>query len=443
MRQSSSGWKRWTLTLAAALALFPLAATAQDGATRIVFASGPDDTGTVQRIVESFNAEQAGRIHVTWREMDRDNNTHRDQLVSDFSAGTNAPHVIASDVIWTAEFAHRGWVEDLTKSFYDAYERDAFVGPAMESANFDLRVWGVPWYSDASILYYRKDLLSASGFDAPPATWDDLATMARKVMEDSGVRHGFVFQGADYEGGTANALEYIWGAGGEVMQGALWVTSAMRGTVEEKGVVTINSSEAAAGLDAARRLIAEGVAPAEVTGFREREALDAFLASDAVFLRSWPYVQGMLGSTQLSAAQVAVSWLPAASAADTGYSCLGGWNLMVGAHASEAEQAAAWELIRYLTSPAQQKRQALEAGLLPVLAALYEDSEVLTRLPVAALAGDGLESRIRVRPKSPFYAEFSAEIASAFQQVLKGELTGTQAVAALDEELRAIAVRNR
>jgi multiple sugar transport system substrate-binding protein len=429
--------------LAAALALVTLSATAQDGATRIVFATGPDDTGTVQRIVESFNAEQSGRIHVTWREMDRDNNTHHDQLASDFVAGTEAPHVIASDVIWTAEFAHNGWVEDLTKPFYDAYRREDFVGPALESANFDLRIWGVPWYSDASILFYRKDLLAASGFDAPPATWDELAMMARKVMADSGVRHGFVFQGADYEGGTANAMEYIWGAGGEAMRGELWVTSTLRGTLEEKGSVTINSKEAAAGLGIARRLIVDGVAPTDVTSYREREALDAFLAGDAVFLRSWPYVQGMLGSTELTAAQVAVSWLPAASTEQTGYSCLGGWNLMVGAHTDEAERAAAWELVRYLTSPAQQKRQALEAGLLPVLAGLYEDSEVLARLPVVALASDDLESRIRVRPKSPFYADFSAEIASTFQQVLRGELTGDQAVEALDEDLRAIVVRNR
>ncbi|MDJ0928672.1 MAG: ABC transporter substrate-binding protein [Gammaproteobacteria bacterium] len=418
-------------------------ASAADQPTPIVFASGPDDTGTVQRIIDAFNAEHAGRIEVTWRQMDRDNNTHHDQLVADFVAQRDVPHVIASDVIWTAEFAKNGWVEDVTKAFYDDYDRAAFLGPALESATYRLRIWGVPWYSDASILFYRKDLLAASGFGAPPATWDELIRMSRQVMQDADIRHGFVFQGAEYEGGTANAAEFIWAAGGEVMRGQLQVTSTLRGTVAEMDAVIIESDEAAAGFDTARRLVSEGVAPAEVATYREQESLEAFLAGDAVFLRSWPYVQGVLRESALSSAQVGVSWLPAASAGRAGYSCLGGWNLMINARVGADERAAAWELIRHLTGPAQQKRQALQAGLLPVLEALYEDPEVLESVPIAALARGAMAARIRVRPMTPFYADLSAQIANAFNRVLKGELTGQEAVQALDKDLRAIVARNR
>jgi multiple sugar transport system substrate-binding protein len=267
--------------------------------------------------------------------------------------------------------------------------------------------------------------------------------MARQVMKGAQIRHGFVFQGAEYEGGTANAAEYIWSAGGEIVEGKLWVTSVLRGTLEETSAVTINSKEAAAGLDVARRLITDGVSPAEVTTFREKEALDAFLAGDAVFLRSWPYVQGMLQSSGLSKEQVGVSALPGASTEHVGYSCLGGWNLMVNAHAGNQEQAAAWELIRYMTAPSQQKRQALEAGLLPVVEALYEDPEVLGGAPVAALGKETMSTRLRVRPMSPFYPQLSSEIANAFHGVLNGEITGTEAVERLEQDLRAIAVRNR
>lgn len=431
------------LVVATAFWMLVAPASAQGDATRIVFASGPDDTGVVQRLVDGFNAEHAGRIHVTWRQMDRDNNVHRDQLVADFTAKAEAPHAFASDVIWTAEFAKNGWVEDLTKQFYGSYERAALLGPALESATYRLRIWGVPWYSDVSVLFYRKDLLAASGFDAAPRTWDELSQMARQVVDDARIRDGFVFQGAEYEGGTANAVEYIWGAGGEVMRGDLRVTSVLRGTLTETDAVTINSDQAAAGLDTARRLITEGIAPAEVTTYREQEALDAFLAGDAVFLRSWPYVQGLLPSSALSNVDVGVSALPAASTEHVGYSCLGGWNLMVNARAGRKERAAAWELIRYLTSPAQQKRQALEAGLLPVIESLYEDPEVLGGVPVAALAREAMSSRIRVRPMSPFYPQMSSRIANSFHRVLKGELTGTEAVEALEKDLRDIVMRNR
>lgn len=429
--------------LAASLGLVAASASAEQTAAQIVFASGPDDTGTVQRLVDRFNGEHAGRIDVTWRQMDRDNNAHHEQLVSDFNATSAAPHVIASDVIWTAQFAKNGWVEDLTKSFYDLYARGDFLGPALDSATYRLRIWGVPWYSDTSMLFYRKDLLARSGFDAPPQTWDDLVRMARQVMKDSGTRHGFVFQGAQYEGGTANALEYIWSAGGGVMRSELTMTGPVHGTLTENDAVTVKSEMAAAGLDRARRLITEGIAPADVAEFREKDALDAFLAGDAVFLRSWPYVHGIVQRSSLTAAQVGVSWLPAGSGDDVGYSCLGGWNLMVNARADRHERAAAWEFIRYLTSPAQQKRQALDAGLLPVLDALYDDPEILASVPIAALAKHSMSSRVRVRPLSPFYADLSLRIASVFHRVLKGELTGTEAVDSLDQDLRAIAIRNR
>lgn len=412
-------------------------------ASEIVFAAGPDDTGTVQRIVESFNAANEGRIRVTWREMDRDNNTHHQQLVAELGSDSGAPHVFASDVVWTAEFAQNGWVEDLTRQFYDAYGWADFLESAHHSASYRLRIWGVPWYTDASILFYRKDLLAGSGFDAPPATWSELADVARRVMQDSGIPGGIVFQGARYEGGTANAAEFIWSAGGEIMRGELTLTSPLRGTLTETDVVTINSEAAASGLDLARRLITDGIAPQAVSGFREKEALAAFLAGETVFLRSWPYVQGILRQSGLSEANVGVAPLPAATAENNGYSCLGGWNLMVNANASKGEQAAAWEFIRYLTSPEQQKRQALEAGLLPAIQSLYQDPEVLRKVPVAGLVRNELSGRIRGRPQSPFYSEISAQVAKAFNAVLMGEMSGAEAVESLDQDLRTIVTRNR
>ncbi len=123
--------------------------------------------------------------------------------------GGEALLVFASDVIWTAELAHAGKVLDLTSSYSGTFDARDFLEAARNSASYRLRVWGVPWYTDVSLLSYRKDLLTKSGFDAPPRTWAELATTAKKVMDDSAVQHGFVFQAADYEGGAANALELV------------------------------------------------------------------------------------------------------------------------------------------------------------------------------------------------------------------------------------------
>jgi multiple sugar transport system substrate-binding protein len=416
---------------------------AADGGTEIVFASGPDDTGTVQRIVDAFNEAHRGKIHVTWRPMDRESEVHRADLTKELSSGTGNIDLLASDVIWTAELAKKDYVVDLTHRFDDAYERDDLLAPALGSATYRLRVWGVPWYTDAGMLFYRKDMLAAGGFDQPPATWDELASMARRVQEMTGTLHGFVFQGARYEGGTVNAAEYIWSAGGEMMTGQITTTGLVVTRVAETDAIRIRSKEAARGFDVARQLVTDGVAPAEVVDFKEKEALDAFVSGNAVFLRSWPYAFGVLRKAGLTADQVGIATLPTASKGGRSLSCLGGWNLMINARSSEAEQDAAWTLIRYLTDEAQQRLQAREAGLLPILVELYEDPELVRAVPAMRLGKQVFDSNLRSRPKSPFYSEMSSSIAGAFHRTLKGELTGAEAVKLLDQELRAISIRNR
>jgi multiple sugar transport system substrate-binding protein len=47
----------------------------------------------------------------------------------------------------------------------------------------------------------------------PPKTWDELIDVAGKVQRQEGIKDGFTFQGAEYEGGVCNQCEYIWNAG--------------------------------------------------------------------------------------------------------------------------------------------------------------------------------------------------------------------------------------
>ena len=414
----------------------------QDGSVEIVFASGPDDSGIVQSLVAAFNEIHEGEIRVDWREMPRESNAHREALLADLEANSGGIDLIASDVVWTAELARSGEVEDITDRFYDDFEREALLAAPVRSALYRLRMWGVPWYTDAGLLFYRRDQLAASGFTAPPGTWDELGTMARRVMQDSGMPHGFVFQGADYEGGTVNAAEFIWSAGGDVMSSRVAVTGLVVTSVTEVDSVSVGSSAAAAGLDIARGLIADGVSPVDVADFREEEAFAAFAAGEAVFLRSWPGTYGDLRQAGFEPDQIGVAPLPAVPGGESA-SCLGGWNLMLNSNSTEAEKNAAWTLIRYLTAPLQQRRQALEAGLLPVLGDLYDDQELASEIPAIGVGKAVFESQLRARPMSPVYSAVSERIAAAFGRTLRGELTGAEATRLLEEELQGLVVRNR
>jgi multiple sugar transport system substrate-binding protein len=409
----------------------------------IVFSAGADETGTVRRMIDAFNADHRGEIRVEWREMPSENDAHRRVLLDDLATAPGGIDVLASDVVWTAELAHGGYVRDLTDRFYADYDRETFLPAPLGSATYRLRIWGVPWYTDAGLLFYRRDLLARSGITGPPATWDELGETALRVMGESGVAHGFVFQGAAYEGGAANAAEFVWSAGGEVMTSRLAVTGVVVNTAVEVDQVAVGSEEAARGLDIARRLIQDGVAPPAVADFREAESLEAFAAGDAVYMRNWPYAYRALLRAGFTDDQVGMAPLPAAGAGGESASSLGGWNLMVNARSNEAERRAAWTLIRYLTDPVQQRRQALEAGLLPVLESLYDDPRLSAEVPVIGVGKEVFATRLHERPMTPFYGELSSSIATAFRRLLRGEIDGGEAAALLEGELRAILARNR
>ena len=184
----------------------------QEGGNELIFSWGRDATGVLPGLIDKFNKQNEGKIKVTQRVMPQDTGIYFDQIRTEFQAGGGDIDVIGGDVIWPAQFAANGYILDLSDRFTDT---DAFLPGPIQSNTYDGKVWGVPWYTDAGLLYYRQDLLEQAGFSEPPKTWEELKEMALKTAQDTGTQDGFVFQGGDYEGGIVNGLEYICGPTGE------------------------------------------------------------------------------------------------------------------------------------------------------------------------------------------------------------------------------------
>ena len=369
--------------------------------------------------------------------MPRETDTYFRLMVSDFRAAAADIDVFGGDVIWTAELAEQGWIEDVTGAVFDEYGVRTFLPAPLDACTWRNRIFAVPWFTAVGMLYYRRDLLDAAGFAAPPETWDDLAAMALAIQAERDLPHGFVFQGAAYEGGVTNALEYIWNSGGRVLTGNVSVAGSPGMVVIDPNVVVVDSTDAARGLSHARSLVERRVAPERVTTYREADCTAAFLAGEAVFMRNWPFVYGLLDTeaSALAPEQVGVARIPAGEPGMPRYSCLGGWNMML--NRRSPRQDAAWTFIRWMTAPEQMAFFAAEGGYLPARRALYEDPAVLETVPVAR-AGLAAVENARTRPASPFYSTVSPRIAIAFNRVLGGEISPEQAVARLERELRTI-----
>ena len=391
------------------------------GVTELVFSASPDDTGSAKKLVDKFNEQNKGKYKVTFRPGNADTGQRFDQLRTQLQAGGENLDVILGDVIWTAQLAENGWISDLSNRFTEDMRGDYLPG-SVEAITYEGKTYGMPWFTDTGLLYYRKDLLEESGFSGPPKTWDELKQMTEKVMQDSEIKFGYVFQGANYEGGVCNGLEFIWTHGGEALD------------PQDSNKVLIGGPEAVAGLETYRSMVASGVSPKAVTTYKEDESAGAFLNGDAVFMRNWPYVYAILSDpaeSKIRPEQVGVSELPSADG-EPGNGTVGDQPLYI--NASSKNQDASWDFITFLTASEQQKLRAVEGSYLPTLISLYDDAEVQEKVPVVALAKDALKNT-RPRPVSPYYSDMSLVMAKQFNAALTGDATPQEAARTLQRDL--------
>ena len=212
----------------------------------------------------------------------------------------------------------------------------------------------MPWFTDAGMLFYRKDLLEAAG-KQPPETWQELAATAKELQDQARAggndrMWGFVYQGKAYEGLTCDALEWVDSFGGGQI-------------VDAEGKITINNPKAADALTWAASTVGT-IAPEGVLNYSEEEARGVFQSGNAIFMRNWPYAWA-LGQAADSPIKdkIGVSALPAGAQGERNTGTLGGWQLAVSSYSANPDVAV--DLVRYLTSEAEQKRRAIEGLLQP------------------------------------------------------------------------------
>jgi trehalose/maltose transport system substrate-binding protein len=388
---------------------------------RVWFGSVGDEVGSYRTLIEDFTAQTGINVEVVQSPQSATDNLA--QILQFMGAQSGELDVYQIDVIWPGILADHA--ADLSQ-YIPQEEIDAHFPAIIENNTVDGKLVGLPWFTDAGLLYYRTDLLEKYGYDGPPQTWDELQEMAQTIQdgersEGNESFWGFVWQGNNYEGLTCDALEWqVTEGGGRI--------------IEPDGTITINNPAAAAALTRAAGWV-DTISPPGVTAYQEEEARGVWQSGNAAFMRNWPYAFA-LGNSEDSpiAGNFDVSPLPQ-GAGNRSAATLGGWQLMIPQYSQNIEAAAMF--VRFMAGPVGQESRAVTNSYLPTIQSLYSDPEVLGAQPFMERLYDVFTSAV-ARPSTvtgELYNEVSAAYFNGVHSVLTGSATAEDALLDIEDEL--------
>jgi multiple sugar transport system substrate-binding protein len=386
------------------------------GTGPITLVTGKDTSGNMQKQVDTWNSAHPGE-KATIIELPESADAQRQQMVQNAQAESDAYAVLNLDVIWTAEFAANGWIEQLNPADFPL---DKMLAPTVDTGRYFNRQYAIPIYSDGGLLYYRKDLLDAAGLQAPK-TWAELQTACNTVRTKNKGVGCYAGQLDKYEGLTVNFAEAVNSAGG---------------TILKDGKPDVDTPEAKKGLDFLANGFTQGYIPRAAITYKEEESRRAFQEGKLLFLRNWPYVYAKAGARDGSskvAGKFAVAPLPGLTG--PGQSTLGGHNYAISKFAENKKSALGF--VQFMASEERQRANLVATSQAPTWGALYDDPALVKQFPYLPILKESI-LKAEKRPEAVQYNDVSVAMQSAAYSALTGQKTSAQALKDLQAQLQSL-----
>ena len=318
-------------------------------------------------------------------------------------AGGEGPDVTMIGTTWMGEFAELGGI-DPTPSNIDP---STFFEGAWNTTVVDGTSYGVPWYVETRLVYYRTDLAEEGGVTEPPATWDELKAMA-EAIQTAGAEYGINLQ----PGGTGSwqtFMPFFWQAGGDIM--------------DAEGNFTLDGEPCVEALTFYDSFFEDGLTAAAAT---DVPLEGQFANGDVGSFISGPWMIGIVTDAGADPETWTVAHQPTEEA---GTSFVGGSNL--GVFADSDNKEAAWAFIEYLSQPEVQIQWYETVSDLPSVQSAWDDP-TLADDPLLSAFGDQL-SDAKAPPAIATWEQVAAEIDAVIEQVTVGDMTPEDGCPAMQE----------
>jgi multiple sugar transport system substrate-binding protein len=342
--------------------------------------------------------------------------------------GRTTPDVTQLGNTWIAELAALDALLPLDTLLAGSptIDREDFFGGVWDTNVVDGTTWGVPWYVDTRVLFYRPDLVAATGAPWPPKSWGELRQAMDGIAERGGGERFAILLPIDE---WAQPVIFGLQSGAELL-----ADNGTRGHFRDPRFrralafyADLYASRLAPPLDASGlanlyQQFAEGYFAMVITGPWNLGEFKRRLPADQ---------QDRWATAPLPPPEPGMEY-PGASIA-------GGSSLVLFRRAADPE--AAWAWVEFLAAPAQQARFYELTGDLPARRSAWQRTG-LAADPKAASFLQQLEHVVPL-PKVPECERIVTLVAERAERVVRGGQDLDAALAALDADTDRILEKRR
>jgi len=265
--------------------------------------------------------------------------------------------------------------DDVVKTDAEKAWLKSFYPSLMENGVTNGKTYGIPFQRSTIVMYYNKDAFKAAGLDPekPPATWQELIDMSKKLTKSDGSQWGLMIPSTGYPYWMFSAL---------AMQNdqVLMNGSGVETYFDDPKVVEALSFWKDLGSK-------HGVMP---KGTIEWGTLrQNFLEGKTAMM--WHSTGNLTTVKKNAKFDFGVAMLPAGKRRGTP---TGGGNFYIFKSATEEERAASLKLIRYMTNPERSASWSVATGYMGISPDSYKTDTLknyVKEFPPAAVARDQLE----------------------------------------------------
>lgn len=253
--------------------------------------------------------------------------------------GDMAPDISQMGTTWMSEFRAMDALEPLNGFISSsALDTGDFFSGARESNIYREQWYGLPWYVDTRVMFYRTDLAARAGYKKFPGDWEGFYNFSKALLRSKEGGYAFALPTNDWQ----IFLMFYWQNGGELLKGSPLTAGKFEETIAYL-----------------KRFFDEKLAPLE--GGHDTDLLTAFESGYFPAFISGPW---MISQLETSKPQLNGRWTTAPlPAGKKRASFMGGCNLVM--FRSSPRKALAWKFMEFMAGPEMQAKWYAVSGNLP------------------------------------------------------------------------------